>query len=240
MKLKDTSILITGASGGIGAEAAVALAAAGARVTLAARRVEALQATATRIHSAGGVATCAPGDIANPADAKAMVAQAVTTHGGLDILFNNAGFLGPRVPAMDYPVEALETSLQTNVVGTFQMMQAALKPLQQAPVGAIVNMSSYLGRHGLPDCLGYVAGKFGVEGITQALASEVDGSSLAVLTLAPGMVATDMLRDYMRGEDPTPFRRPEDVAAAIVRLFQDLTPAHNGMKLNIDPWLPRT
>jgi NAD(P)-dependent dehydrogenase (short-subunit alcohol dehydrogenase family) len=240
MELKGSSILITGASSGIGAEAAVALAAAGARLTLSARRADALEATAARIHAAGGIAQCAPGDIGDPANVRAMVAKAVDEHGGLDILFNNAGFLGPRVPLDAYPVEELKTSLHTNIVGTFQMMQAALEPLKRAPMGAIVNMSSYLGRHGSPDCAGYVAGKFGIEGLTQALASEVEGSSLAVLTLAPGMVATDMLRDYLCGEDVTPFRRPQDVAQGIVRLFLDLRPAHNGMALDIDPWLART
>ena len=239
MKLQGSSILITGASGGIGAEAAVALARAGARVTLAARREEALRAVAERCQAAGGVAHCAPGAISTAADARAIVQAAVDTHGGLDILFNNAGFLGPRVPLNEYPVDQLQASLTINVVGTFQMIQAALPALQAAPAAAIVNMSSYLGRHGLPDCAGYVAGKFGLEGLTQALASELECSSVAALTLAPGMVATDMLRDYMRGGDVSQFRRPEDVARGIVSLFSDLHPAHNGMVLDIAPWLPK-
>ena len=118
------------------------------------------------------------------------------------------------------------------------MTRAAMPALLKAPSGGIINMSSYLGRHGLPDCVGYVAAKFGVEGFTQGVAQEVQDTDLAVISLAPGMVATDMLRSYLQDDDVSSFLPPNRVGEGVARLFAGLRKAHNGMKLDLEPWLP--
>ena len=238
MKLEGSTIIVTGASSGIGAASSRALARRGAHVVPTARRLELLNALADEIRQEGGSVSPIAADITQQDDCQRIIAHALSATGQIDGLLNNAGYLGPRVGLSEYPEAEFRRTLEVNILGTFLMTQAALTPLLKAPSGGIINMSSYLGRHGLPDCAGYVAAKFGVEGITQGVAHEVQGTHLAAISLAPGMVATDMLRSYLQEEDVSDFLPPSRVGEGVARLFAGLRPAHNGMALDLEPWLP--
>lgn len=234
---RATRVLVTGASGGIGAAIAEAYAEEGAHVVLAARRESELEKRVASIRRSGGTATAIPLDITDRSACEFAVAKTVELYGGLDVLINNAGYLGPRVSIEKYDSESLLRSLEVNVLGTFQMIQAALPVLRDSTHPRILSMSSYLGRHGLPDCVGYIAGKFGVEGLTQALHAELEGTSIIPVSLAPGMVATEMLRTYLGQEDVSEFRSPREVGLGVVRMAESLTLEHAGHQLEIDPWL---
>lgn len=240
------TFLVTGASGGIGAAIVKALASRGCVVGALARRTDRLEALHDRLSGAEGRVIPLPADITQPLQVEAAVQQLVAGTGRLDGLLNNAGFLGDRVPFAEYPDHRLSRALEVNVTGTFYVTRAALPTLEQAPEAFVLNMSSYLGRHGMPNCLGYVASKFGLEGLTAALASERVGSPLIVASLAPGMVATEMLARYLGADSPggTASRdelkahaTPAKAAAAFVALLDDLGAAHHGAQLELTDWM---
>jgi 3-oxoacyl-[acyl-carrier protein] reductase len=233
MKIEGRSILLTGASRGIGAALAPALARAGADLTLLARSEAALADVARAVEAARGRVVTVAGSVTEPADVARAVREAQRAFGGLGGVINNAGFLGARVRFDDYPVEDLRASLEINAVGAFLLTQACMPLLRAASDGFVVNISSYLGRHGLPDAVGYIAGKFALEGITQALASEVTALPLAVVSLSPGMIATDMLSAYLGESGLEGYRSPESAAAALVDLLASLSPKDNGAQLEL-------
>ncbi|NUN12484.1 MAG: SDR family oxidoreductase [Myxococcales bacterium] len=235
MKLLGKSAIITGASSGLGAAWARELAQAGVTVTLFARRKPLLEEVAHEIQSTGGAAYVCAGDIQNEADIKHLVNTAVSSSGRIDILLNNAGMLGSRLPFDAYPTTHFQTTLMVNVVGTFCVTRAALPHLRKSPEALVLNVSSYLGRHGLPNCAGYIASKFGVEGLTQALAEEVRDTPIVVVSLSPGMVATDMLAEYL-GSPADDARSPQDAAQILTRMLATLGPEHHGQQLDIDDW----
>lgn len=235
MKLRGKSAIITGASSGLGAAWARQLARAGVVVTLFARRVDLLEQVAADIATDGGTALVCAGDIQNEADAERLVKTAASASGRIDILLNNAGILGSRVPFDTYPTDTFKATLMVNVVGTFWVTRAALPYLRKSSGSLVLNVSSYLGRHGLPNCAGYIASKFAVEGLTQALAEEVDGTAITVASLSPGMVATDMLAEYLGGPADAA-RSPTQAAQILTKMLAELGPEHHGQQLDIDDW----
>ncbi|GMV43703.1 MAG: 2-deoxy-D-gluconate 3-dehydrogenase [Myxococcales bacterium] len=233
MKLEGRSIIVTGASRGIGAATAKSLARCGARVTLVARSGASIQAVAAEIREAGGQALAVRCDVGQEHDVIHVMRETVRAFGSVGGLINNAGELGARVPFDAYPVDDLRRCLEVNAVGTFLMTRAALPHLRGGRDAFVINISSWLGRHGMPDCAGYIAGKFALEGLTQALASEVASAPLAVVSVGPGMVATDMLAGFLMKSDLEGYRSPEEAAAALVALAEGLTPHDNGAVLDL-------
>ena len=231
------TIFITGASAGIGASMATSFAAAGWNVAMAARRVHLLEEVKAQMETGAEHALCLETDISDLASCQRAIRDAIERFGGLDVLVNNAGYLGPRTSLEAYDPEAFAQSLKVNILGTFQMIQTALPHVRRSSRGRIVSISSYLGRNGLPDCAGYVAGKFGVEGVTQALHHEEHENGVIAVTLAPGMVATEMLQNYLNEEDVSEYRSPHSVGAAAVRCIESLNDTHAGAQLDIDPWM---
>ena len=234
---KVETVLVTGASGGIGSGMASAFAAAGWNVVIAARRENMLRSLAENLRSSGCSVHALPLDITSEEGCNAASRIVQEKFGGLDLLINNAGYLGPRAPLSDISSAEMLRSLQVNVLGTFQMIRSFLPQLQRAENGRIINISSYLGRHALPDCAAYVAGKFGLEGITQAVHEEEKENGIICVSLGPGMVATDMLRNYLGEEDVSMHRSPQAVGEATVRLANSLGINHAGQKLDLDPWI---
>ena len=235
--MNTETILITGASGGIGAGMARAFAAAGWNVVAAARREAPLQALVEESTSRGESMSYQVADIADEASCRALAQRCKDTYGGLDVLINNAGYLGPRVPVDAYDSASFLMSLKVNILGSFQMTRECLPLLRASSRGRVVSISSYLGRHALPDCAGYVAGKFGVEGVTQVIHAEEEKNGIVSVSLAPGMVATDMLKNYLGNEDVSEYRTPLSVGEAAVRCINALSSEHGGLKLDIDPWM---
>jgi NADP-dependent 3-hydroxy acid dehydrogenase YdfG len=203
-RLDQTVALVTGASSGIGAATAVALASEGAAVALAARRKDRLESNAAGIRQAGGTALVLEADVGDAGQARAAVDQTVAELGRLDVLVNNAGvmLLGPVVGA---PLEEWEQMVRINLLGLLYCTHAAvphlLKAAESAPreVADIVNISSTAGRIARSGSGVYNATKHGVVAFTESLRQELTASHVRVSVVEPGAVATE-LQEHNRPE----------------------------------------
>jgi NADP-dependent 3-hydroxy acid dehydrogenase YdfG len=222
--LEGKVALVTGASSGIGEATALALGAAGARVVVAARRVERLDALVARIASAGGEARAVRADVATESDARAMVAAASSQGGLLDVVVNAAGvmLLGPVDGAR---TEDWRRMIDVNLLGLMYTTQAALPVMKAQGSGHFVNVSSLAGRVANPGAAVYAATKFGVCAFSESLRREVYQDGIRVTVVEPGVVRTE-LADHItdarakealraRVAAMTPLES-EDIAAAIL------------------------
>jgi NADP-dependent 3-hydroxy acid dehydrogenase YdfG len=182
--------LVTGASSGIGAATAEALAAQGVRVVVAARRVDRLEEVAGRIRNSGGEATPVALDVTDESSCRQAVHVAVDTYGGLDILVNCAGLmLLGRVENAD--TAEWVAMINTNVLGLMFMTHAALPHLLESR-GTVVQMSSAAGRTPRPNTSVYNASKFAVGAFGDALRQEVGDRGVRVIVMEPGSTNTDL------------------------------------------------
>ena len=222
--LQGKVALVTGASSGIGEATALALARAGARVAIAARRRERLDGVARRIADLRSESLVLEADVARPEDAESIVAKTVERFDRLDVLVNNAGvmLLSPIDRAR---VQDWKRMLDLNLLGLMAATRAALPYMRKQKDGHIVNISSTAGRVANPDASVYAATKFGVGAFSEALRREVYKDNIRVTIIEPGAVATE-LREHV--PDPETRQRidtwatsmrqlqREDVAAAIL------------------------
>jgi len=184
-------VLITGASSGFGADAARLFAQRGARVVLAARRRDRLQALADEIQTAGGEALVTPVDVTNRAEVEAMVKTVLEVYGRIDILFNNAGFGRlDWLEALD-PERDIETQIAVNLTGLMLVTRAVLPHMLERRAGHIIHMSSVAGYISAPLYSVYSATKFGVRAFTDALRREVAPFGVKVSGIYPGPAATE-------------------------------------------------
>lgn len=192
MDLKDKTVIITGASSGIGAAAALVFAKAGAKLVLGARRKKELEEAATSIRRSGGQAIALPGDVMEPGYAADLVELAVAEFGGLDAAFNNAGIVGNMVPIPDMSMENWGAVITTNLTSAFLAAKAQLPAMLKRGRGAIVFTSSFVGvsNGGLPGMAAYAASKAGVVGLVKSLASEYASAGVRVNALLPGGTVT--------------------------------------------------
>ncbi len=190
MEIRNKVVLITGASSGIGAGAARRLAKEGARVALAARRLDLLEGLAAEINAGGGQALPIQADVTDTVAIWKMVEETVTRYGRLDVLVNNAG-LGVSANVKDIDPALLRLQVAVNLVGLIECAQAALKPMLAQGSGLIINVASLAGFVGSPGSSVYAATKFGVMGFSDSLRREVHKHGVLVTTFCPGFVATD-------------------------------------------------
>jgi NADP-dependent 3-hydroxy acid dehydrogenase YdfG len=196
--------MVTGASSGIGAATARALAARGAAVALVARRADRLESLGGEIADAGGTALPIEADVSEREQAESAVARAVEELGRLDVLVNNAGvmLLGPIV---DAPVEEWERMIEVNLLGLMYTARAALPHLLEAAerdprrVADVVNISSVAGRIARKGSGVYNSTKFGVGAFSESLRQEVTRRHVRVSLVEPGAVATE-LQSHNRSE----------------------------------------
>lgn len=186
--LAGQSILITGASRGIGAAAARLFARAGARLGLAGRPSDALSAVAQETG-----ARLLPCDVADFAQVQAAVAAMTADHGRLDVLINNAGVIDPIAPLAEADPDAWARQIAVNLTGVFHGMRAALPVMQAQGAGTIITVGSGAAYNPLEGWSGYCASKAGAIMLTRAAHLEA-GERVRVLSLSPGTVATDMQR----------------------------------------------
>ena len=226
--LKDRLALVTGASRGIGAATAEALARRGAHVILTARTAGNLEAVEDRIHAAGGSATIAPLDLA-AADGVAKLAAAVAGRWqALDLLVLNAAMLGTLTPVAQIDGKELNRLLTLNVLAQ-QALIAAFDPLlRQSEAGTLIGITSSVGRAPRAYWGAYGASKAALETLLLTYADEVRNvSPVRVAIVNPGPTATQMRAKAYPGEDPATLKTPETVAGAIVELLgQDFETGH--------------
>jgi len=246
-ELTGKSALVTGAGRGIGRATAEALAAAGAKVTLAARNEAEIEALASEIRSRGGEAEAVVTDVADYAVVTETVAHMERCFGHIDILINNAGIIDPIGPLAESDPEAWERCVMVNLVGAYHAARAVLPSMIAAGEGVIVNVSSGAASHALEGWSGYCAAKAGLAMLTRSLAQELDGSGVRVYGLRPGTVNTGMQAAIrasglgeiaqMRPEDHAPAGEPAQV---MVWLCGAGAAAFDGRELDIhDPELRR-
>jgi NADP-dependent 3-hydroxy acid dehydrogenase YdfG len=224
-------VVVTGASSGIGAAMARALAAAGATVVLAARRGDRLRAVAAAIRAAGAAADPVPTDLREPAQIDQLLDATVARHGRLDALVNNAAVGYARTIA-DGRLEEWRATLETNLLATLVACRAALRHMLPQGRGDILNVTSASAYEAWPYLAAYAASKAGVHALSQALRAEVAQGGVRVMTLEIHNVGAT---EFAAGFDPavlpealacwharglvnpeTPLLAPEDVARAVV------------------------
>jgi NAD(P)-dependent dehydrogenase (short-subunit alcohol dehydrogenase family) len=217
--------VVTGASRGIGAATAAAVAAAGAHVVLAARDGQALDGVAGRIRDAGGQATPVPADVSSEAAVERLFAD-VTGVGQLSALICAAGVLTPA-PFTETTSALWQQTLGVNLTGTFLCCRAAFAAMVPAGGGRIVNIASLSGVYAtekFPGLAAYNVSKYGVIGLTEAVAVEGKEHGISAICLSPGAVDTEMLR--RANPALRPGLTPDDVAELIVALLDSpLAPA---------------
>ncbi len=239
--LKDKVALVTGASQGIGRDTALALAAVGAKVAVAARNEERLSALVADIAAAGGTAFAVKMDVADAEQVKSGFKQILEKFGRLDILVNNAAITRDGL-AMRMKPDDWEAVLRTNLTGAHFCIQQALPPMMKARAGRIINISSVVAQSGNAGQANYVAAKAGIIGLTKAIAIEIASRNITVNAVAPGFIETPMtaaLPDKVKEELKTriPLGRlgsARDVAAAIVFLASDEAAYITGHVLNVN------
>ena len=230
--LSDKTVIITGASSGIGEATALHMAEAGAKVALLARRKDRLDSLVRDIELSGGTALAIEADVTDNAVCIEAVKQVMATWGKIDILVNNAGvmLLGP---VTELPVENWERMIQLNQLGLLYMTRAALPELIKAH-GHIVNISSVAGRVTSQGSAVYNMTKWGVNAFTEALRKELvdDKTGVRTTLIEPGAVATE-LQSHNTPETQQKLKErfgdieileAEDIAGAIV--YATSQPAH--------------
>ena len=198
--LRNRVALVTGASSGIGEATAIALAAAGARVAVAARRRDRLEAVANKIRADGGEALVVGADFGVEAEAQRAVHETEKAFGRLDILVNNAGVMYLE-PVIEADLARWRRMVEINVLGLIAATQAALPGMRARGDGHIVNIASTAGRIATPTAAAYAATKFGVVGFSEALRKEIYRDRVRVSVIEPGVVETE-LREHI-GHDAT-------------------------------------
>ena len=196
-RLDGRVALVTGASSGIGARLARVLAAAGAVVTVAARRHDRLVELARELDGASAYAC----DIADATQRQDLVAAVLERHGRLDILVNNAG-IATSYPAEDEPHEEFRRVLDLNLHGAFHLGQLAAKPMLESSRGVIVNVASIVGLVGLGQIpqASYAASKGALIGLTREMAAQWARRGVRVNALAPGWFPTEMNTELFADE----------------------------------------
>ena len=212
------TVILTGASQGLGAVMARQLATAGARLVLAARSADKLAETARSL--GGAEALCVTCDVTSASDRRLLIARALDARGQVDVLINNAGVEELGVYAEQDPV-VFERILATNLLAPMQLAREVLPAMLKRGDGHVVNIASLAGRTGMPYGAAYSGSKGGLAEWSISLAAELRGSGVAVSVICPGFV--DGTGMFSRKETPAPrsigASHPEDVARAVVRVL---------------------
>jgi NAD(P)-dependent dehydrogenase (short-subunit alcohol dehydrogenase family) len=231
MRFKEKIVLITGGNSGIGKAAAIQFAKEGAKVMIADLSEKIGDDLVEEIEAAGGEASFIRVNVIDSDDVTRMVSETVLRMGGLDIIVNSAGVLGPKARTERYPMEDFDKVIDTNVKGVFYCMQEALKHFSEKKSGVIVNVASIAGILGVTGHIAYSASKHAVLGMTKTAAIEYARHNIRINAVCPGFTDTPMLTgadvddSYLESlQQVTPqkrFGKPEEIATAICYLASD-------------------
>jgi NAD(P)-dependent dehydrogenase (short-subunit alcohol dehydrogenase family) len=237
-------VLVTGGTSGIGKTTAIAFADAGARVVLTGRREKEGLEVVAEIKKTGGTVAYIRTDVAKEADVVKAVDFVLSTHGRLDVAFNNAGveIVGPLDQVTE---EQYRRTFDINVWGVLNAMKHEVAAMLKSGGGSIVNVSSIAGHIGLAQASIYVATKHAVEGLTKAIAVEFAKQGIRVNAAAPGAIDTEMVdrfagkegdvRNWLISQHPVGrLGTAEEIAAAVLYLTSDAAKFTTGTILAVD------
>ena len=242
--LQNKIALVTGASSGIGRATAKLFAQEGAKVVVAARREQELEALVKEISEFGGEAKALAGDVKSEPYAQSLVELAIQEYGGLDIAFNNAGILGACSTAPDISLDAWNETISTNLTSAFLGAKYQL-PAMLDSGGSIIFTSSFAGYSiGFPQQADYAASKAGMIGLTKALAAEYGSNCIRVNALLPGGVDTPMGGEFGASPEELEFVKqihalkriatPEEIAQSALYLASDASSFTTGSAMLVD------
>jgi NAD(P)-dependent dehydrogenase (short-subunit alcohol dehydrogenase family) len=247
-RFTDQTVIVTGASRGIGAATAIAFAKEGARVAVNYRADEAgARTTLAEIEAGGGTATVVQADVGVVADVERLADTVQATLGPVSILVNNAAMM-ERTPFLELSLGDFEAVWKTNVRGVFQLSQrVAADMVERDEGGVIVHLSSILAKLAVANRTAYIASKGAIEGLTRAMALDLAPHGIRVNAVAPGLIATEALLGGM----PDPelqaeiqrhipggrFGRPEELMSAILYVASPEASYLNGAIIPVDAGL---
>jgi NAD(P)-dependent dehydrogenase (short-subunit alcohol dehydrogenase family) len=227
--LENKTVLVTGASKGIGRAAAIALGAAGAHVVCVARTVGALEEVDDEIRKAGGSATLVPFSLKDVAGIDRLGAAIFERWGRLDGLLANAGVLGVLTPVTHLEPKVFAQLLDINVTANWRLIRSMDLLLRQSEAGRVLFVTSGAARKHTPFWGGYAMTKAALESLALTYAAECEGTNVRVNLFNPGATRTAMRRKAMPGEDPATLKTPEDVARRLVELLSPANTANGAL-----------
>src|SRR5215210_5525666 len=217
--LEGKVTLITGASQGLGRALALAFAREGARVAINARSEESIGPVAAEVEDTGAEVLALAADVSKASDVQRMISETVGRFGRIDVLVNNAGLLGPRVGIEEYPEEEWREVIDANLTGPFLLSKAAIPHLPEG--GSVINVVSGVSVEGRAEWGAYSVSKFGIEGLNQILAAELEERGIRVNAVDPGGMRTDMRANAYPQEDPMTRITPEENVDVFLYLASD-------------------
>lgn len=217
--LEGKVALITGASQGLGKALALAFAKEGAKLAVNARSEDSIRPVAEEVESLGAEVLAIAADVSDTGDVERLVAETAERFGGIDVLVNNAGLLGPRVAIEEYPEDEWREVIDANLTGPFLVAKATVPHLREG--GSIINLVSGVSVEGRAEWGAYSVSKFGVEGLTQILAAELKERGIRVNAVDPGGMRTSMRASAYPQEDPMTRITPEENTGVFLYLASD-------------------
>lgn len=209
-------VVVTGASSGIGEACALAFAAKGAKVALAARRIDRLASLVARLEADGSEALAVATDVTDEDAVGRLFEQVMAQFGRVDVLVNNAG-IADSTPAEDTPLALWRKVIDTNLTSAFLCARAAIPIMKRQGHGRIINVGSISARVPRANSPAYTASKWGLDGLTRALAIDCRADNVAVSAFHPGIVATELGGGISSLPDDL-VAQPEDAADVIVHM----------------------
>lgn len=234
--LRGKVVMITGASRGLGRALALAFAREEAKLVINSRSKDSLELVAGEAEGAGAEVLAIPADVSVDADVEGLVDESIRRFGRVDVLVNNAGLLGPRVPIVEYPEDEWRRVLDANLTAPFLLSKTVIPRMPEG--GSIVNVTSGVSVEGRAEWGAYSVSKFGLEGLTQILAAELKDRGIRINSVDPGGMRTEMRAAAYPDEDPMTRITPEKNTAVFLYLASDESREVTGERFKAQKFQP--